>query len=88
MLRTDTLLPRFQGFYIPLQHRNHFRYWVYATWLSGVTMAGLAPASTCKLSWAHDTDDTGATGFHGYDIMVVVKKSDGMNHRAHRDHRG
>ena len=26
-------------------------------------MAGLAPASTCKLSWAHNTDDTDLGGF-------------------------
>ena len=30
--------------------------WVYATWLSGVTMAGLSPASTCQLSWAHNAE--------------------------------
>ena len=38
--------------YIPLQYRNRSLHWVYATWFPGLTMTGLTPASTCKLSWA------------------------------------
>ena len=77
MLRTVTLLPRFRGFYIPLQHKNHFRYWVYATWLSGVTMAGLTPASICKLSWAHNADDTDVAGYRGYELVLLIGWSGG-----------
>ena len=58
MLRTGDLLPRFRSSYIPLQHRNRFRHWVYATWISGFAMTGLSPASICRLSWTHDAEES------------------------------
>ena len=54
MLRTADLRPCL-GRYVPLQHGDYSQCWVYATWLSDITMAGLSPASTCRLSWTRYT---------------------------------